>query len=34
MYLLARSKSQGSEWSCICMLEVQARRVSGHIFAN
>ena len=25
--------SQESEWSCICMLEVQARRVGGHVFA-
>ena len=24
--------SQESEWSCICMLGVQARGVSGHVF--
>ena len=34
MYLYVRSKNQESEWSCICMLKVQARRVSDHIFAN
>ena len=33
MHLYVKSTSQESEWSCICMLEVQARRVSGHIFA-
>ena len=32
-YLYARSTSQESEWSCICMLEVQPRRVGGHVFA-
>ena len=32
MYLDARSTSQESEWSCICMLGVQARRVSDHVF--
>ena len=32
MYLYVRSTSQESEWSCICMLEVQARRVSDHVF--
>ena len=32
MYFHARSTSQESEWSCICMLGVQARRVSGHVF--
>ena len=32
MYLYVRSTSQESEWSCICMLEVLARRVSGHVF--
>ena len=32
MYLYVRSTSQESEWSCICMLGVQARRVSGHVF--
>ena len=32
MYLYVRSTSQDSEWSCICMLGVQARRVSGHVF--
>jgi hypothetical protein len=31
MYLYVRSTSQESEWSCICMLGVQARRVSGHV---
>jgi hypothetical protein len=28
MYLYVKSTSQGSEWSCICMLGVQARGVS------
>ena len=32
MYLYVRSTSHESEWSCICMLGVQARRVSGHAF--
>ena len=32
MYLYVRSTSQGSEWSCICILGVQARGVSGHVF--
>jgi hypothetical protein len=27
-----RVASQESEWSCICMLGVQARGVSGHVF--
>jgi hypothetical protein len=31
MYLYVRSTSQESEWSCICTLEVQARRVSDHV---
>ena len=33
MYLYVRSTSQESESSCICMLEVQDRRVGGHVFA-
>jgi hypothetical protein len=33
MYLYVRSTSQESELSCICMLEVQAKRASGHVFA-
>jgi hypothetical protein len=33
MYLYVRSTSQESEWSCICMLGVQARRVGGHVLA-
>ena len=32
MHLYVRSTSQESEWSYICMLGVQARRVSGHAF--
>ena len=32
MYLHTRSTSQESEWSCICMLGVQAKGVSGHVF--
>ena len=32
MYLHVRSTSQESEWSCICMLGVLARRASGHVF--
>jgi hypothetical protein len=32
MYLYVRSKNQESEWSCICMLAVEARRVSDHVF--
>ena len=32
MYFYVRSTSQESEWSCICMLGVQARRVNGHVF--
>ena len=32
MYRYVRSISLGSEWSCICMLVVQARGVSGHVF--
>ena len=32
MYLYIRSTNQESELSCICMLGVQARRVSGHVF--
>ena len=32
MYLYARSTSQESEWSCFCMLGVQARRVNDHVF--
>jgi hypothetical protein len=32
MYLYVRGTSQGSGWSCICMLGVQARGVSGHVF--
>jgi hypothetical protein len=31
MCLYVRSTSQEGEWSCICMLKVQARRVSDHI---
>ena len=34
MHLYVKSTSQESEWSCICMLEVQARRVSGHVFVR
>ena len=32
MYLYVRSTNQESEWSCICMLGVKTRRVSGHVF--
>ena len=32
MHLYVKSTSQESEWSCICMLGVQARRESGHVF--
>ena len=32
MYLYVRSTSQESEWSCNCMLGVQARRVIDHAF--
>ena len=32
MYLYARSTSQESEWSCIGMLGLQARRVNDHVF--
>jgi hypothetical protein len=32
MHLYVRSTSQESEWSCICMLGVQARRESGDVF--
>ena len=32
MYLYVRITSQESESSCICMLGVQASRVSGHVF--
>ena len=32
MYLYVSSTSQGSEWSCIFILGVQARGVSGHVF--
>ena len=32
MHLYVRSTSQESEWSYICMLGVQARRVSGNVF--
>ena len=32
MYLYVRSTRQESEWSCICMLGVQARSVSDHVF--
>ena len=32
MYLYVRSTSHESEWSCIRMLGVQARRVSDHVF--
>ena len=32
MYLYGRNTNQESEWSCICMLGVQARRVSDHVF--
>ena len=33
MYLYSRSTSQESEWSCICILEVQAMRLGGQVFA-
>ena len=32
MYLCARGISQESELSCFCVLEVSARKVSGHVF--
>ena len=32
MYLYVRSTIQEIECSCICMLGVQARRLSGHVF--
>ena len=32
MYLYVRSTSQESEWSCICLLRVQASGVSDHVF--
>ena len=32
MSLYVRSTNQESEWSCICMLGGQTRRVSGHVF--
>ena len=32
MHLYVRSTSQESEWLCICMLGVQARRESDHVF--
>ena len=32
MHLYVRSTSQESKGSCICMLGVQARGVSGHVF--
>ena len=25
--------SQESEWSCICILDLQAMRLGGHVFA-
>ena len=34
MHLYVKSTSQENEWSYICMLEVQARRVSGHVFVR
>ena len=32
MYLYVRSTRQESDWSFICMLRVQARGVSDHVF--
>ena len=32
MHLYVRSTSQESEWSCMCMLGVQAMRESDHVF--